>query len=148
MIIMQFFPEPKSGIWKIFRDLSSTQSPLYMVLYFLLIVGFSFFYAFAQFNPVEISNNMKSNGGFIPGLRPGKPTSDFISKVMRKITIIGALFLAAVAITPILVSLGSSTLSGLALGGTTVLIVVGVALDTVKQLEAQMIMRHHKGFLE
>ena len=101
-----------------------------------------------QFNPIEISNNLKKNGGFIPGFRPGKPTSDFIVKALGKVTFVGALFLMVVAILPLIVGAISPTLSNIALGGTSVIIVVGVALDTVKQLEAQMLMRHHKGFLE
>ncbi|MBO4406155.1 MAG: preprotein translocase subunit SecY [Clostridia bacterium] len=126
----------------------SSPSPVYVVLYFLLIVGFSFFYAYTQFNPVEVANNLKNQGGSIPGYRPGKPTADFISKVLKRVTIIGAAFLGFIAVLPILVSVFSSSLSGIALGGTTVLIVVGVALDTVRALEAQLVMRYHKGFLD
>ena len=124
-----------------------TKSVVYMVCYFLLIIAFSYFYATIQFNPVEIANNLKKNGGFIPGFRPGKPTADFILKVINKITLFGALYLAIVAILPIIVGdiIGDSTLS---IGGTSVIIVVGVALETVKALEAQMLMRHYKGFLE
>jgi len=120
---------------------------VYLVIYFLLIIAFSYFYATIQFNPVEIANNLKKNGGFIPGFRPGKPTADFILKVINKITLFGALYLAIVAILPIIVGdiIGDSTLS---IGGTSVIIVVGVALETVKALEAQMLMRHYKGFLE
>ena len=119
----------------------------YCVIYFLLILGFSYFYSTIQFNPIEVANNLKKNGGFVPGFRPGKPTADFITKVLGKITLFGALYLAVVAIVPIIVTsvLG---VSNLAIGGTSVIIVVGVALETVKQLEAQMLMRHYKGFLE
>ena len=119
----------------------------YCIIYFLLIVLFSYFYATIQFNPIEVANNLKKNGGFVPGFRPGKPTADFITKVLSKITMFGALYLAIVAIAPIVVTnlLGASSL---AIGGTSVIIVVGVALETVKQLEAQMLMRHYKGFLE
>jgi len=122
----------------------------YMVLYFLLIVFFSYFYSTVQFNPIEIANNLKKNGGFIPGFRAGKPTSEFIQKVLTKITLFGALYLAIVAITPILVSFFSDTarMSGIAMGGTSIIIVVSVALETIKQLESQMLMRHYKGFLE
>ena len=122
-------------------------SVIYMVFYFLLIIAFSYFYSAVQYNPVEISNNLKKNGGFIPGFRPGKPTSDFIQKVITKITLFGALYLAVVAITPVLlgVIIGDNTL---AIGGTSVIIVVGVALETVNALEAQVLMRHYKGFLD
>ena len=119
----------------------------YCIIYFLLIVGFSYFYSTIQFNPIEVANNLKKNGGFVPGFRPGKPTADFITKVLGKITMFGALYLAIIAIAPIVVTalLGAGNL---AIGGTSVIIVVGVALETVKQLEAQMLMRHYKGFLE
>ena len=124
-----------------------TKSAVYIVCYFFLIIAFSYFYATVQFNPIEIANNLKKNGGFIPGFRPGKPTSDFILKVINKITLFGALYLAIIAILPILVGIIIKN-SSLAIGGTSVIIVVGVALDTVKALEAQMLMRHYKGFLE
>ncbi len=124
-----------------------TQSVVYPILYFILIIAFSYFYSTIQFNPVEVANNLKQNGGFIPGFRPGKPTSDFIKKVLNKITLFGALFLGVIAVLPILMSHVPS-LSGFALGGTSVLIVVGVALETVKAIEAQMLMRHYKGFLD
>jgi len=122
----------------------------YMVLYFLLIVFFSYFYSTVQFNPVEIANNLKKNGGFIPGFRAGKPTSEFIQKVLTKITLFGAIYLAIVAISPIIVSYFSETarMSGISMGGTSIIIVVSVALETIKQLESQMLMRHYKGFLE
>ena len=122
----------------------------YMIIYFLLIVFFSYFYSTVQFNPIEISNNLKKNGGFIPGFRAGKPTSEFIQKVLTKITLFGAMYLAIIAITPILISFFSDTArdSGIQLGGTSVIIVVSVALETIKQLESQLLMRHYKGFLE
>jgi len=122
----------------------------YMVVYFLLIVFFSYFYSTVQFNPIEIANNLKKNGGFIPGFRAGKPTSEFIQKVLTKITLFGALYLAIVAITPLIVSAASpvAAASGIAMGGTSVIIVVSVALETIKQLESQLLMRHYKGFLE
>ena len=113
----------------------------------LLIIGFSYFYATMQFNPIEVANNLKKNGGFIPGFRPGKPTADFITKVLNKITMFGALYLSVIAIAPIITG-NLVGYSSLAIGGTSVIIVVGVALETVKQLEAQMLMRHYKGFLE
>ena len=122
----------------------------YVIIYFLLIVFFSYFYSTVQFNPIEVANNLKKNGGFIPGFRAGKPTSEFIQKVLVKITMFGALYLAVVAITPIIISRFSETAraSGIALGGTSVIIVVSVALEMIKQLEAQLLMRHYKGFLE
>ena len=124
-----------------------TKSAVYIVCYFLLIIAFSYFYATVQFNPIEIANNLKKNGGFIPGFRPGKPTSDFIFKVINKITLFGALYLGIVAILPILVGIVIKD-SSLSIGGTSVIIVVGVALDTSRSLESYMLMRHHKGFLE
>ena len=127
--------------------LFDTSKPFYSILYFLLIVGFSYFYATMQFNPIEVANNLKKNGGFIPGFRPGKPTADFITKVLNKITMFGALYLSVVAILPIITG-NLFGYSSLAIGGTSIIIVVGVALETVKQLEAQMLMRHYKGFLE
>ncbi len=127
--------------------LFDTSKPFYSMLYFVLIIGFSYFYATMQFNPIEVSNNLKKNGGFIPGFRPGKPTADFISKVLSKITMFGALYLSVVAIAPIITG-NLFGYNSLAIGGTSVIIVVGVALETVKQMEAQMLMRHYKGFLE
>ena len=127
--------------------LFDTSKPFYSILYFFLIVGFSYFYASMSFNPIEVSNNLKKNGGFIPGFRPGKPTADFITKVLNKITMFGALYLSVVAILPIVTG-NIVGYSSLAIGGTSIIIVVGVALETVKQMEAQMLMRHYKGFLE
>ena len=123
---------------------------LYAGIYFLLIVFFSFFYSTVQFNPIEIANNLRKNGGFIPGFRAGKPTSEFIQKVLTKITLFGAVYLAIIAITPILISHFSKTAadSGISLGGTSIIIVISVALETIKQLESQLLMRHYKGFLE
>ncbi len=123
------------------------QSWPYAVLYLILIVAFSYFYQSIQFNPVEIANNLKQNGGFIPGFRPGKPTVDFIRKVLNRITLFGALFLGVIAVLPIIMS-NVVNVEGLAMGGTSLLIVVGVALETVKSIESQMIMRNYKGFLE
>ena len=127
--------------------LFDTTKPFYSVLYFLLIVGFSYFYSTMAFNPIEVANNLKKNGGFIPGLRPGKPTADFLMKVLNKITMFGALYLSVIAIAPIITG-NLVRYQSLAIGGTSVIIVVGVALETVKQMEAQMLMRHYKGFLE
>ena len=118
----------------------------YAVIYFVLIIAFNYFYVAIQYNPVEIANNLRNNSGTIPGYRPGKPTSDFITKVLGKITFIGAMFLGIVAIFPI--ALTAITGMDIALGGTSLLIVVGVALDTSRSLESYMLMRHHKGFLE
>jgi len=131
------------------KALDTTSIP-YMILYFLLIVFFSYFYSTIQFNPVEISNNLKKNGGFIPGFRAGKPTSEFIQKVLTKITLFGAIYLAIIAISPIIISYFSDTArqSGISMGGTSIIIVVSVALETIKQLESQLLMRHYKGFLE
>ena len=135
------------GFWGGFLRVFDTTSIFYIAVYFLLIVGFSFFYSTMQFNPVEVANNLKKNGGFIPGFRPGKPTADFIHKVLNKITMFGALYLAIIAIAPIVTG-AVIGVSSLAIGGTSIIIVVGVALETTKALEAQMLMRHYKGFLE
>ena len=124
-----------------------TKSVLYMVVYFILIIGFSYFYSTIQFNPVEIANNLKKQGGFIPGFRPGKPTVDFIRKVLSKVTLFGAIYLGIVALCPLVAGrvIGNNTLG---VGGTSVIIIVGVALETVQALESQMLMRQYKGFLE
>ena len=116
------------------------------VIYLLLIVGFTFFYTYATFNPAEVSNNIKKNGGFIPGIRAGKPTTQYLSSIIGKITWFGGLFLAIIAILPMLIRFVD--IQGLAFGGTSILIVVGVALETIQQLESQLVMRHYKGFLE
>ena len=146
--IAAFCPAPAEGtFWYGFLNAIDTKSVLYMFFYFVMIIGFSYFYATIQFNPVEISNNLKKNGGFIPGFRPGKPTTDFISKVLNKITLFGAIFLGIVAIAPLIVSKFAGDYN-VAIGGTSVIIVVGVALETVKALENQMLMRQYKGFLE
>ena len=135
------------GGWGTFLRIFDNNGWVYAVVYFLLILAFSYFYSTMQFDPVEVANNLKKNGGFIPGYRPGKPTADFIHKVLNKITFFGAMFLSVIAILPIVTGniIGVSTL---ALGGTSVIIVVGVALETSKTLEAQLMMRHYKGFLE
>ena len=146
---VSMFWQPEAGtVGAHILNLFSQRSVVYIVLYALLILAFAYFYASIQFNPIEIANNLKKNGGFIPGFRPGKPTSDFITKALGKVTFVGALFLAVVALLPLIVGAVNSGLRNVALGGTSVIIVVGVALDTVKQMEAQMLMRHHKGFLE
>ena len=146
--IWAFIGIPEEGtVGRSIYNAIDTKSGLYLIVYFLMIIGFSYFYATIQFNPVEISNNLKRNGGFIPGFRPGKPTSDFIAKVLNKVTLFGAIYLGIVAICPLIAGklLGNSSL---AIGGTSVIIVVGVALETVRALESQMMMRQYKGFLE
>ena len=146
--IWAFVGIPEEGtVGRSIYNAIDTKSVLYLIVYFLMIIGFSYFYATIQFNPVEISKNLKRNGGFIPGFRPGKPTSDFIAKVLNKVTLFGAIYLGIVAICPLIAGklLGNS---GLAIGGTSVIIVVGVALETVRALESQMMMRQYKGFLE
>ena len=122
----------------------------YAIIYFLLIIFFAYFYSTIQFNPIEVANNLKKNGGYIPGFRPGKPTSEFIQKVLNKITLFGAIYLGIIAVVPILVAhfSQSAALTGISLGGTSIIIVVGVALETVRALEAQMLMRNYKGFLD
>lgn len=134
------------NFWYKALSLFSVQGIFYAVIYFILIIGFAYFYATIQFNPIEMANNLRKNGGAIPGIRPGKSTSDFISKILSRITLMGALFLSVIAILPIIIgSVGGINIS---LGGTSVLIMVGVALDTVRNLESQMMMRHYKGFLD
>ena len=144
---IQFFWNPSGGFGKAVLDAFSQTGWLYIVLYFLLIVMFAYFYMSIQYNPLEMANNLRQNNGTIPGIRPGKPTADFIAKILSKVTLIGALFLAFVALIPIVYT-NVTGMYGLSLGGTSVIIIVGVALDTVKQLESQMMMRHYKGFLD
>ncbi len=145
--VWSFVGIPAEGtISRSIYDAIDTKSIIYMVVYFILIIGFSYFYSSIQFNPVEIANNLKNQGGYIPGFRPGKPTVDFIRRVLNKITLFGAIYLGIVALCPLLIGkiLGNNSV---AIGGTSVIIVVGVALETVKALENQMIMRQYKGFL-
>ena len=146
--IWTFIGMPKEGTvsYSIYNAID-TKSVIYMVVYFIMIIGFSYFYSSIQFNPVEIANNLKKQGGFIPGFRPGQPTVQFIQKVLNRITMFGAIYLGIVAICPLIVGkiIGNSSL---AIGGTSVIIVGGVALETVKALENQMLMRQYKGFLE
>lgn len=125
----------------------SYRSGWYAVIYFILIIAFNYFYVAMQYNPVEIANNLRQSNGGIPGIRPGKPTSDYIQKVLSKITLVGAFFLGVIAIFPILTNLAMPDLN-IAMGGTSILIVVSVVLETSRTLESQMMMRHHKGFLE
>ncbi len=144
-----------SGFWasiykfSIATSASGSVAPGYTIanaiVYLLLIVAFTFFYTYATFNPAEVSNNIKKNGGFIPGIRAGKPTTDYLKAILSKLTWFGGFFLALIAVVPILIGITGLNIS---FGGTTILIVVGVALETVQQLESQLVMRHYKGFLE
>ena len=142
--IASFFPN--SGFAQTITNVFDVSGIFYNILYALLIVFFTYFYSAISFNPVDVAENIKKNGGFIPGLRPGRPTSDYISKVMSRITLFGAIFLAAIAVLPAIIM----GLTGLELyfGGTALLIVVGVALDTMKQLEASLLMRSYEGFMK
>lgn len=146
--IALIFPPKGTGIWSSIVNFFSSTSPFYMVIYFLLIIGFSYFYLAISFNPVEVANNVKNNGGSIPGIRPGKPTVDYITRILSRITLIGAIFLGIVATLPLIVGMLDNSLAGLAFGGSSLLILVSVALETTKEIEAQMTMRHYKGFLE
>ena len=143
------FPTEGHKIWGAIVNFLSSGSWFYVLVFILLIVAFSYFYISISFNPVEVSNNLKKNGGFIPGIRPGKPTADYIKKVLGRITLIGAFFLCIVAALPLIANIISGgTLGGIAFGGSSLLIVVGVILETARDLESQMTMRHYKGFLE
>jgi preprotein translocase subunit SecY len=133
--------------WNTFLTVFNSTSVLYAVIYFILIIAFSYFYATIQFNPIEVANNLKKNGGFVPGFRPGRPTAEFLGKVLSRLTFFGAIYLGIVAILPIITE-NITGITNLSVGGTSVIIVVGVALETVKMIEAQMLMRHYKGFLE
>lgn len=143
---IQLFVTP-TGFWKSFFNAFSSTGWLYSVLYLILIVVFAYFYMTIQYNPLEMANNLRTSNGTIPGIRPGRPTAEFISKILSKVTLIGAIFLAIVAILPIIYS-NISGMYGLSMGGTSIIIMVGVALETVKQIESQMMMRHYKGFLD
>lgn len=144
---IKFFWNPQEGFGKAFMDAFSNTGWLYTVLYFLLIIMFAYFYMSVQYNPLEMANNLRQNNGTVPGLRPGRPTAEFIAKILSKVTLIGAMFLAFVALIPIIFT-NLTGMHGLSLGGTSVIIIVGVALETVKQMESQMMMRHYKGFLD
>ena len=147
--ILTFVNTQNSGnVMKFFLRVTDTRGWVYAVVYFLLIIGFGYFYAAVQYNPIEIANNLKKNGGFIPGFRAGRPTAEFIQKVIYKIVLFGSLYLGIVAILPIIISNIPGVPSTLAIGGTSIIIVVGVALETMRALEAQMMMRNYKGFLE
>ena len=144
---IQFFWNPSEGFGRALLDAFSSSGWLYVVLYFFLILMFAYFYMSIQYNPLEMANNLRQNNGTIPGIRPGKPTADFIAKILSKVTLIGALFLAFVALVPIIYTTVTG-MYGLSMGGTSIIIIVGVALETVKQLESQMMLRHYKGFLD
>ena len=150
--IQLFISEDKiTGGWKTFFNMFSTDHWFYAIVYFLLILFFAYFYASIQYNPVEMANNIRKNSGMIPGIRPGKPTSDYIKKILSRITLLGALLLSVVALFPNLLTIFTKLINkpmAVSLGGTSLIIVVGVALETVKQLESQMMMRHYKGFLD
>ena len=143
-----FVGKQTEGFWKGFFDLFRSSSWFYIVIYFVLILLFAYFYTTIQYNPVELANNLKQNNGTVPGIRPGAPTAAYIKKILSRITLIGALFLAFIALVPLLYGKIDMNLQGLTLGGTSIIIVVGVALETVKQLESQMMMRHYRGFLD
>lgn len=144
-LISFFWANSTNPVVTFFKDFSG--NPFYYIIYALLIFGFTFFYSMIQFNPMEVSNNLQKNGGFIPGIRPGRPTSDFIAKVSNKISWFDGVFLAMITLLPIILG-GITKMPGLWFGGTAVLILVGVAIDLVNQLESQMMMRHYKGFLD
>ena len=144
---IRMFVTPTKKFWISFFNAFGSEGWLYSVVYFVLILMFAYFYTTIQYNPIEMANNLKQNNGTIPGIRPGRPTADFIAKILSRITLIGALFLALIALLPIAYS-GLTGMRGLSMGGTSVIIIVGVALDTAKQLESQMMMRHYKGFLD
>jgi len=142
---VNFFAKP-AGFWKTILDAFAINGPVYTVCYFFLIFVFAYFYVEITYNPVEMANNLRQSNGAIPGIRPGKPTADYFSKALSKVTFLGALFLAVISLLPI----GFTTFTGmqnLSLGGTSIIIMVGVALETIKQLESQLMMRHYKGFL-
>lgn len=144
------FVHPAEGsFWDKFFDVFDTGSWLYAVLTLILIIAFAYFYILISFNPIEVSNNLKKNGGSIPGIRPGKPTSDYITKVLNRITLIGAIFLGFIAVFPMILNIATNNaMSGLTFGGSSIIIIVGVVIETAREIEGQMTMRHYKGFLE
>ena len=145
--IQAFGVNPKSGFWAAFFEAFKTTGWLYMLLYFILIIMFGYFYTTIQYNPVEMANNLKQNNGTVPGIRPGSPTAEFIRKILSRITLIGCLFLGFIAEFPLIYS-ALTGMGSLSMGGTSIIIIVGVALETSKQMESQMMMRHYKGFLD
>ena len=136
------------GFWGGFLKLFSYTSPLYSILFFVLIIAFAYFYISISFNPIEVANNLKKNGGSILGIRPGKPTSDFIARILSRITLIGAIFLGIIAVLPIVLTMIDQSFGSLAFAGSSIIIVVGVIVETQTEIETQMSMRHYKGFLE
>ena len=151
--IRMFVTPTKGTFWDKFFNAFTTESWVYAVLSLVLIIAFAYFYSAISFNPIEVASNMQKNGGSIPGIRPGRATSDFITKVVSRITFIGALYLAVIAVLPVVIQLILSifsdySIAAFAFGGTSIIIVVGVILETTREIEAQMTMRHYKGFLE
>ena len=147
--IKMFLNVPEKGFWASFFGLFEATSWVYLVLTFLLIIAFAYFYTAISFNPIEISNNLKKNGGFIPGIRPGKPTADYITKILNRITLIGAIFLGAIAVVPMIANIiAGGNLGALAFSGNSIIIVVGVLLETTREIESQLSTHHYKGFLE
>ena len=158
--IQMFVNVSEDSPWNTFFGIFQATHPVYIVLYFVMIIFFAYFYAQIQYNPIEMANNIRKNSGAIPGIRPGKPTSDYIAKILSRLTLMGALLLSVVALFPTLFSQVAtfcldkfsdgyySQGINISLGGTSIIIMVGVALETVKQLESQMMMRHYKGFLD
>ncbi|HZJ77371.1 MAG TPA: preprotein translocase subunit SecY [Clostridia bacterium] len=156
--VQMFVDVAEGSRWNSFFSIFSSQHWAYIIIYFFLIIGFAYFYSSIQYNPIDMANNIRRNGGAIPGLRPDRTTSDYIAKVLSRITLLGALMLSVVALFPIIFSqvttliltkgIGLESGMNIALGGTSIIIMVGVALETVKQLESQMMMRHYKGFLD
>ena len=136
------------SFWYQFLRLFSYQGAFYALLYLAMIIGFAYFYVQIQYNPVEITNNLKKNGGSVPGIRSGKRTIEFLKRILSRVTLIGALFLGVIAVLPIIIGLFNPSMSSISLGGTSILIVVGVALDTVQSLESQVMMRHYKGLFD
>ena len=147
--IAMFFPTPAKGsFWEGLLNFFSASSIWYALILLVLIVAFNYFYLSISFNPVEVANNLKKNGGFIPGVRPGKPTSDFINKSLKKVTLLGSFFLALIAVLPMVINALGISLGAFTFGGTSMLILVGVILETTRDLESQVTMRHYKGFLD
>lgn len=149
--IQMFVTVKEGGFWEGFFKIFESTHWAYAIMYFVLIIFFAYFYAAIQYNPIEMANNIRKNSGAIPGIRPGKPTSDYITKILSRLTLLGALLLSVVALYPIIFSQITAAFKhqvSLSLGGTSIIILVGVALETVKQLESQMMMRHYKGFLD
>ena len=149
--IQMFVTVKEGGFWAGFFKIFETTHWAYGIMYFVLIIFFAYFYVAIQYNPIEMANNIRKNSGAIPGIRPGKPTSDYITKILSRLTLLGALLLSVVALFPLLFSQITGAFHhqvNLSLGGTSIIIMVGVALEAVKQLESQMMMRHYKGFLD